>query len=688
MGQSERIQVRTTESTHIVFATLSDRSAGKSMSDNGKHSDRSAWNTLVSFLQRPAVLLLMLAVVSFILYSGTLLFQFVWDDKAQIVDNPIIRSLNNLHRVFISDLWYHTGRFQVYYRPLFVVWSMLNYAAVGLRPWGWHLGAVLMHIAAVLAVFWLARKLGLEYWTAALAALIFALHPVHIECVAWISAASDSMVTMLAALAFGAFVTSRELNTPHRVGWRISSLLLFACALLTKEIVLGFAGLVVLYEWLCPVDKKSPVRQRMQRVIVAALPYAVLTVAYLLLRKFALHQVAGKFDPNHTNAEMLFTLPYVLSFYLRQLLLPVGLTGLYYMPYVTAQQVGLFLVPVVVLGLLTASVYYWSRTKNDPVIIFAALWMVICLAPALYLRTFTDGDFVRDRYIYLGSIGFVILLAKLIRLLPTAGGWRAERVQGLAVVVLCLGYAVMSLPQQAYWDSDLLVYSRGYQLYPQNPYTAVGLAREYSRMGAYDQAIPIVEAVYKNNPHYLYGAYALADVYIGAGRKEQGRAALLYAQDLMPEYLKGETGAASVAAMWGKLGDYDRALQLCSTVLAEDPNLYSALYNCGNIQLMAGHYAEAETLLRRAVQTAPELAGSRHFLGRALFLEGKYDEARVYLSQAVAIDPTIYDYHYWMGRSLEQGGNKVSAQREYLEALRLNPDSQETKFRLETLEPR
>jgi tetratricopeptide (TPR) repeat protein len=656
------------------------------MSEQAKHADSAGWNALVSYLRSPSVLLSALGAITLILYSGTLVFQFVWDDKAQIVDSPIIRSLGNLHRVFVSDLWYHTGRFQLYYRPLFVVWSILNYAVAGLHPWAWHLAAVLMHVAAVMAVFWLARKLGLEYWTAALAALIFALHPIHIECVAWISAVSDSMVTLFAALSFSAYLSAREPDAKNATWWRIASLLFLACALLTKEIVLCFAALVALYEWLFPAVEGASFGAKVRNAFLAALPYAALTVGYLMLRQFALHQVTGKFDPNHTNAEMFFTLPYVLVFYLRQLVLPIGLTGLYYMPYVTPNDPGKFLVPVIALTILAGLIYFWSRKKDDKLVIFAPLWMLISLAPALYLRSFTDGDFVRDRYMYLGSIGFAILMAKLTDLIPPIGNLASTQVQGVAVAVLCFGYVGLSLPQQAYWDSDLLIYSRGYELYPQNPYTAVGLAREYSRRGAYDRAIPIVEAVYKNNPHYLYGAYALADVYIGAGRKEQGRAALIYAQELMPEYLKAETGGAAVAAMWGKLGDYDRALELCSKVLAQDPDLYSGLYNCGNINLMAGHYAEAEQLLLRAVQTAPELAGSRHFLGRALFLEVRYPEAQLYLSQAVAIDPNIYDYHYWLGRSLEQSGDKAGAEREYEAALQINADSEETKERLAELE--
>jgi len=91
-------------------------------------------------------------------------------------------------------------------------------------------------------------------------------------------------------------------------------------------------------------------------------------------------------------------------------------------------------------------------------------------------------------------------------------------------------------------------------------------------------------------------------------------------------------------------------------------------------------------LLRRALQSAPGLAAPRHFLGRALLQQGRNSEAQPYLSQAVAMDPSVYDYHYWLADSLQQSGDNVDARHEYLEALRLNQDSSETKLRLATLE--
>ena len=114
---------------------------------------------LADYLRRPSLLLPLLGLAAIVVHSGSLSFGFVWDDWPQIVNNPIIRSWSNLPRAFGSDLWYHVARHQVYYRPLFVAWSMLNFTLFGLRAWGWHLGAVVLHLCAVMAVFWLTLRL-------------------------------------------------------------------------------------------------------------------------------------------------------------------------------------------------------------------------------------------------------------------------------------------------------------------------------------------------------------------------------------------------------------------------------------------------------------------------------------------------------------------------------------------------
>ncbi|MFZ0560995.1 MAG: tetratricopeptide repeat protein [Terriglobales bacterium] len=647
-------------------------------------SQPSAMDLLAKYLRQPGIMLPLLALVTFVLYSGSLSFEFVWDDWPQIVNSPIIRSWSNLPRAFGSDLWYHVARHQVYYRPLFVTWSMLNYTLFGLRPWGWHLGAVLLHVAAVLSVFWLARKLELEYWTAALAALIFAVHPIHIEPVTWVSAASDTMVTIFTALAFASYLENRHSRTKQKTAWWLGSLALLFCALLTKEMAVMFPALVAIYAWLHPVrDKASSSTQKALGSLTEAAPYALVTLFYILLRKHALLHSTGHFDPAHGMLDVLRTLPLVLSTYLRQLLLPVGITGLYYTPYVTTAVVSQIVLPVCVLGTTLYGVWYWNRRDDNSTIAFAGWWLLVGLAPALYLRNFGNGDFVRDRYMYLPSIGFAILLAIGLRHLPSFKRWNPQAVQLCAVLALCGAYGCASVAQQVYWGSDLLVLMRGQALYPGNPYALAGLAKEYSQRGAHDRAIALAQLAVREHPEYGYGPLALAEAYIHAGRFEEGR---VWLDRVDPEYAKSEVGMAGLAGLYGEMGDYEQALALCSQILEKEPDLYSALYNCGNINLLDGQYHEAEQLLRRAVQLVPEQAAPKHFLGRALLRDGRNAEAQPFLQQAAAMDSKVWDYHYWLAESLEQSGNITAARTEYQRALQLNQDSKEVKMRLTALE--
>jgi protein O-mannosyl-transferase len=666
--------------------SLSAVQSGSSQYDSKvEHNRNSDDNTetesksLESWLRNPYILLLLLSLLTFVLYVGTLSFQFVWDDKPQIVNNPLIRTWAAVPRAFVSDLWYHATRNQLYYRPLFTTWSTLNYSLFDLRPWGWHLGAIIAHIVAVIAVFVLARKLGLEYWTATLSALLFAVHPVHIECVAWVSAASDSLVTFFFALSFAAFLNSRNPEEGNWLGWRIASLFLLACALLTKEMGVTLCLMVAIYVWLFP---RPGTNSKLTQAIVAALPYGVLTFAYVLLRKFALHHVAGTFDPAHGVTDMIRTWPLVLYNYLRNLVLPIGLTGLYYDPYVQSAASPRFWLPVIVLAAVAVGIWYWSRRSGDRIVAFAGLWMVVTLIPVLYLRNFSNGDFVRDRYLYLSSVGFVILLAKLIRLLPALKSMRSAGVQATATIVLVFGYCVGTYAQQVYWGSELLVFARGNALYPNSPYAAVGFAKELSRRGSYDRAIRLMTTAIQENPDLVPAYFFLAEAYTKAGDKEKARAALEKYIEILPAAQVSEISQIDVAGIYGQLGDYDHALALCSQVLQAEPDLYSALYNCGNINLMAGHYPDAEKLLTLAVREAPEEAAPNYFLGLVFFQTGRLKEAEASISKAVALDPNVFDYHYWYARTLIARGDIPDARRELQAALAVKSDGAEAKAAL------
>src|SRR5207248_2044284 len=120
-----------------------------------------------------------------------------------------------------------------------------------------------------------------------------------------------------------------------RRSWQILSFVLLACALLTKEMAITFALVVAIYEWLAPRHLPAAFLSRIRTSVLSAMPYAIITLGYFLLRRMALHR-STEFDPTHTNLDVILTLPVVLFTYLKLLLIPKGITAGYYVPYVTS----------------------------------------------------------------------------------------------------------------------------------------------------------------------------------------------------------------------------------------------------------------------------------------------------------------------------------------------------------------
>src|SRR5207248_2866153 len=139
----------------------------------------------------PAVILLAVAAA----YAYTLTFEFVYDDQAQIVATSYVHSWRFVPRYFQEHLWSHKiSGAGSYYRPLFLLWLLTNHTLFGLRPEWWHLTTVGIHLTVTLLFYLVTVRLARDRITAAMAALMFGLHPVHVESVAWVSGVSDPLV--------------------------------------------------------------------------------------------------------------------------------------------------------------------------------------------------------------------------------------------------------------------------------------------------------------------------------------------------------------------------------------------------------------------------------------------------------------------------------------------------------------
>src|SRR6266478_167637 len=235
--------------------------------------------------------LALVVLLSVLPYLPCLGFGFVYDDDAQILQNPLLDSWRSLPSFFTHQSWsfLYPATIANYYRPMFLIWLSLNHHLFGLQPAGWHFASICLHAAIVGLLFLMLQRHAFPPWIAFVSPLYFGLHSAHIESVAWISGSTDllaclGMLTSL--LLWWRSVESRSLVL------FFFSLLFYFLALLSKEVSIVFPGVVFTYAWLFPAapsGNTAAPRRSIADAVQKTIPFPLTASLFLLLRDLALH---------------------------------------------------------------------------------------------------------------------------------------------------------------------------------------------------------------------------------------------------------------------------------------------------------------------------------------------------------------------------------------------------------------
>jgi protein O-mannosyl-transferase len=535
---------------------------------------------------RPRYACALVCGLTFLTYITTLWFHFNYDDIPQVLENAAVHSWQFLGSYFTGDLWsaIQPNAPSGFYRPLFLVWIRLNYALFGGNPMPWHLTSVTLHTVATCFVFFLARRLSRNLSVPVIAALIFGVHPVHVEVVAWISDACDSLMTIFFIAAVLCFIKAGDHKRPRI--WIAASLFCYALALLAKEPAASLPLVIFAYAYLYANDNTK----KWHTSLSTTIPYLAVTAVYLLARAWALGGF-GHAAANLGDREILFTLPSVIWLYIRLLVFPTGLSLSYGMPYIVAFGVRHVILPALLILVTIFLLYFWSRRSRDPLIAFASVWIAAPLLPVLNLRVLVPGDFVHDRYLYLPSVGFSMLAAFAISSLRFEN--LRSSIRGLqpaiatAIIVLL---AIGAIKQQLFWRSDFALFQRAASIAPENDIALNNYAGMLLVNGRFQDALPLYEKVSQNFPEDWLACRNLGITYYRLGRWSEAEAALSHAAQLR-----------------------------------SDDSTALAFLGAANMQL--GHFAAAEKDLRKAIQMFPQGMGYHYFLGMVLEKEGSLDAA-------------------------------------------------------------
>jgi tetratricopeptide (TPR) repeat protein len=544
----------------------------------------------------------------------------IWDDDAHIT-RPALRSWDGLGRI-----WLDIRATQQYY-PLLHSAFWLQHRLWGDATLGYHLVNLALHAAAAILALVVLRRLRVP--GAHLAAAIFALHPVQVESVAWITELKN---TLSAVFYLGAMLSYLRFDATRGKSWYAWALVLFVLGLLSKTVTATLpAGLLVIFWW-------QRGRLSWKRDLLPLLPWPVLGAAAGVLTAWVERKLIGAEGEAFalTLVERGLIAGRAIWFYLGQLCWPADLVFIYPRWQVSQGAWWQYLFPLAAAALLAA---LWMLRRRTRAPLAAVLFFAATLFPVLgFLNVFPFiYSFAADHFQYLASLGIITLASAGAALgLKRAAGWQKLTAQAGCVALVAL-LAVLSWRQ--------------------------------SRM--YADVETLYRTTIARNPACWMAHNNLGNALAGRGRADEAIAQYRQALAIKADYAEAQNNLG--LALAGR-GEVDAAVACYQAALRIKPGYASACYNLGNVLAGRGAIDAAIAYYRKAVRIKPDFALAHNNLGAALAGRGEAGEAIVHYRTALEIEPDYPEAHNNLGAALAGRGAIEAAIAQYRQALAIRPD--------------
>jgi len=524
------------------------------------------WDVLL-----PAGIVLITAAV----YAHTLGFGFVHDDWAQIAGTGQIASWHNIPSFFNGHVWSPKSPGSAgYYRPIFQLWMLINFKLFGAAAWGWRLMSILVHLVATLLVYHLALRIAKNRMIAALTVALFGLHPAHIEAIDWPSAISGPLATVFLLAAFLCYLKAKAKGAKKKA-WLLLALLFYALGAFENEIGVLLPALIFLYEWIFG-DHGDSFQWRFGGSLGRCFPFLGIAAVYLAARVHVIHGLSVVISPV-ARSYALMTWPSMLVFYFKHLVWPFPLSLFYVVPVLTRPTLMEFWIPLEIV--LAAGVAIFLSADWSKEIVFGGVWVLLTLMPVLNIRAFAHNEAVHDRYLYLPSIGFCLIVAVLLHEAFAVMAASRSTINRAAVVALLLGLmAFGTIQQSGQWSDNYSLFQHALEISPNNETANQGMGTELFLRHSYAQSAQYYRRALDLQLSLPDAAYGLARCYLelGIARTKQGQ--LQEAEALIRDAIRRKgpddfsNYHASLAEVLKLKGDLPGALSEFRMELRENPS--------------------------------------------------------------------------------------------------------------------
>ena len=581
-----------------------------------------------------------------------------WDDDVNLVTNQWYRGLGPA-----EIRWAFSNVRMGHYIPITWLSFSANYAAGGMNPWGYHLVNLLLHAANAAIFYLVARRLlaaarnggpqagrgeTAVTWGATVAALVFALHPLRVESVAWVTERRDVLSGFFFLTAVLAYLRAVEPGDQPARRWLAGSMLLFAAGLLSKASIMALPAVLVLLD-VYPLNRGA---FAWRRLAVEKAGYwtlgAVGAVGALVALKVSRLRITS-YSVYGPGARMAMV-AYSLWFYPAAWAWPVRLSPMYELPATVDPLAWRFVGPA--LGVIAVTILLWALRTRWPAGLAAWAYSALMILPISGV-VHSGFQLAHDRYSYLSGLGFALVVGGGVSWLLRAD--LARRVSRPVLVAACgvatVGIAFLGVgtwQQSRIWrDSETLwrwgLEADGRCAVCANNLAVVLLDRPARTPADAAEAERLSRHAVAVNPTYD-SAYTTLGTILAARQDDRGaEAAFREAMRLAPERLGA---AANLGAIYARNRRYAEAIPLLRAAWVKQPdtpwlqtNLGVALRDQGTVLAKNGRLAEAVALFEEAVTVTPDDAVLHRNLGLALWQQGHLDAAGPHLERAAALKP-------------------------------------------------
>ena len=595
-------------------------------------------NIPLQYLRLLISLFLIMVIVIVYIQVGT--FDFVdFDDNLYVTENNYVKKGLAVEGFVWAFTTSHAGN----WHPVTWLSHMLDFELYGLNPSGHHFTNIAFHIANTLLLFFILFSMTEALWKSAFVAVLFAVHPLHVESVAWVSERKDLLSTFFGLLMIAAYY--RYIKTPNFKSYLLVIIFL-SIGLMSKPMLVSFPFVLLLLDFwpLNRIKFKNNYHLRSEKsandgskgiflLIVEKIPLFILAVISCILT-FIVQKSGGAVVPLEVLPLKTRIANASISYvsYIFKAIWPHKLA--YYYPYsiATFSVWQICAAALLIISLILGAIYL---SKQYPYVLVGLFWYFGTLVPVIGLVQVTNQA-MADRYTYIPLIGlFIVVVWGVPAILQK---WHFHKIfLCVSAVVIILVLTTRAFFQTSHWKNSITLFENAVKVTENNFHALNNLATALADKGKYDEAFLYLSKVLKMDSQREDVRMNIANVLFLKGKPDE---AISDYREILKTDSENADAHYNLACVLSSQKKYDEAILHYKETLRIDPEYSKAQYNLGNILLNQGKVKEAITCFAEVIKFNPDYVQAYNVVGCILFRQRKFNKAKVFFLEAVQIDPT------------------------------------------------